>query len=154
MINTYLQYIQEIYKPNEITLGKFDKEYWDSLPNDKDYMFYNPKRGEYYTLLLNKKIKVGITGVILNPKKTEFGFFQIYIDKQYRGKGLLKLAAKLIFKKYKLKSLIATIKKNNKASVNSHIKAGFIEVDKVEQADLIERGYQKKDEVRYIYRRN
>ena len=152
MINEYLRVLFENYKPNEISLGKFDKEYWDSLPDDKDNIFYNPKRGEYHTLLLNKKEKVGITGVILNPKNKEFGFFQIYIAESYRGKGLLKIAAELIFKKYKLTSLIATIKKKNKASIKSHIKSGFTEVSKVIQADLIERGYQKKDEVRYIYR--
>jgi len=152
MINEYLNYLYENYTYNQITLGKFDEEYWDSLPKDKDEIFYNPKRGNYYTLLLNKKINTGITGVILNPKYKEFGFFQIYIDKAYRGKGLLKIAAQLIFKKYKLKSLIATIKKYNTASIKAHQKAGFVEVSKVDQADLIERGFQKKDEVRYIYR--
>lgn len=152
MINSYLKYLQENYRPNEITLGKFDEEYWETLPKDKDKIFFNPKRSDYYTLLLDKKIKVGITGVILNPKYKDFGFFQIYIDKGYRKKGLVKIAAKLIFDKYKLTSLIATIKKDNIASIKAHQKAGFIEVDKLKQTDLIERGYQKKDEVRYIYR--
>ena len=150
MLNTYLNYIQESSNL-KISLGSFDEEFWDSLPNDKEKIFFNPKRSSYHTLLLNSKIKVGIAGVILNPKYKEYGFFQIYIVKSYRGKNILHIAAKLIFKKYKLTSLIATIKKNNKASIKAHLKAGFVYVEEIRQADLIERGYQKKDEVRLVY---
>ena len=113
-----------------VTLEKFYKEYFDSLPADKKEIYYNAKRGLYHILTLNGK-KVGIAGVILNPKRKEFGFFQIYIEKSYRGQNLLKKAAQLIYKKYKLKSLIATIKKHNKASIKGHLKAGFIPVDEV-----------------------
>jgi RimJ/RimL family protein N-acetyltransferase len=147
MIDSITQYILN----ENVKLEKFHEEYFDSLPADKKEMFYNPERGLYHILILNKD-KVGIAGVILNPKRKEFGFFQIYIDKRYRGKGILKEAAKLIFKKYKLKSLIATIKKYNKASIKGHLKAGFVPVEDIEQADMIERGYQKKDEIRLIYR--
>lgn len=153
MLDKYLQYIQESSNM-DITLGKFDQDFFDSLPEDKKEIFFNPERGLYHILLFRRKEKVGITGVILNPKRKEFGFFQIYIVKKYRGKDILKKAADLIFNKYKLKSLIATIKKYNKASIKGHLKAGFVHVDEIEQADLIERGYQKKDEIRLIYRGN
>ena len=154
MISTYLKYIQEALSPLNITLGKFDKNFWDSLPNDKDYVCYNPTRGHYYTLLLNNKIKVGIAGVILNPKHKNFGFFGVYVFKPYRGKGILKIAADLIFKKYKLYSLISSIEKKNKASIKGHLKAGFIYVDNSNKFDIIEKSQQKKNQVRLVYRGN
>ena len=149
-IDPITQYIIEASNLR-ILLGDFDQDFWNSLPKDKEKMFFNSKRSFYHTMLLNDKTKVGIAGVILNPKHKEFGFFQIYIVKSYRGKNLLLQAAKLIFKKYKLKSLIATIKKNNQASIKAHLKIGFIPVDEIKHADIIERGYQKKDEIRLIY---
>ena len=151
IINKYLKLIQENYRSSDITLGKFSEEYYDELPADKKEIFYTPKRANYHILLLNRKDRLGIAGVILNPKYKQYGFFQIYIEREHRGKGILKVAAELIFRKYKLESLIATIKKYNKASIMAHEKAGFTEVGKLRQAALIERGYQKKDEVRYIY---
>jgi len=135
-----------------ITLGDFDQRFWDSLPEDKKEVYLNQKRGTYHTLLWNRRLKIGIAGVILNPKHKEFGFFGIYIVKSSRGKGILKKAAELIFKKYKLKSLIATVKKYNKASIKAHLKAGFIPVKDLTQADMIEKGYQRPDEVRFVYR--
>lgn len=144
--------ITEYILNETVKLDKFYKGYYDTLPADRKEIFYNPKRGQYHILMLNKE-KVGIAGVITNPKHKEFGFFQIYIEKSYRGKNLLKKAAELIYKKYKLKSLIATIKKYNKASIKAHLKAGFIPVEDIAQADLIERGYQKKDEIRLILRK-
>ena len=143
MIDEYLQ--------ESITIDKFEKSYLDSLPSDKKEIFFNPKRGLYHILLSNR-VRVGIVGVILNPKHKDYGFFQIYIEKKYRGKGILKKAAELVFKKYKLTSLIATIKKYNKASIKGHLKGGFTPVEDVVQANLIEKGYQKKDEIRLIYR--
>ena len=89
MIDEYLQ--------ESITIDKFEKSYLDSLPSDKKEIFFNPKRGLYHILLSNK-VRVGIVGIILNPKHKDYGFFQIYIEKKYRGKGILKKAAELVFK--------------------------------------------------------
>ena len=146
----YLSELKKVYLDEAVTLDKFHKDYFDKLPSDKKEIFYNPQRGHYHILMFNKQ-RAGIAGVILNPKHKQYGFFGIYIEKRYRGKDLLKKAAELIYKKYKLKSLIATIKNYNKASIKGHLKAGFIPIEDIVNPNAIEKNYNK-NEIVLIYR--
>ena len=137
-------------KFNLVKLGEFNEKYWDSLPEDKKEIYYEPEKGKYHTLLIDKKI-AGVAGIFISDKCKENGFFQIYIDRKFRGKGLLKKAADLICQKYNLKELIASIKKSNKASTSSHLKYGFKKIDEKKQQILRDRGLLKKDEIRLKY---
>jgi len=133
-----------------IQLGKFNPQYWDSLPKDKKELYYKPQKGFYHVLLVDGE-KAGIAGVFLSEEEEGVGFFQIYLGEEFRGKGLLKKAAVLIYKKYSLKKLISTIKKYNTASIKSHLKSGFVEEDHEKQKKLIKEGWQKSDEIRFVW---
>ena len=151
-MNVIELYLIEIQK-NDISLSNLSvDDYYKKLPQDKKHILYNPKLADYYILVLNNKFNAGITGLFPGKSNKKIGFFQIYIEKQYRGKGILKIAANLIFQKYNLSILVSTIKKSNVASIKAHIKAGFKELDKEQQDRLIKKGLQKKDEVRYVYK--
>jgi len=121
MINEYLQYIQESYKPNDISLGEFDKSYWNSLSKkDRDKIYFDDKVGKYF-IIKNKNDNCGIVGLIIKNRY----FFQIILESKCRGKNLVKISSDLIMEKFKLKKLYATIDKSNIASLKGHEKAGF-----------------------------
>ena len=124
MINKYLNYIQETTN-HEYNLKPFDKSYYKSLPDINNGMLYDPDKGQYF-ILCKGNIKLGIIGVIILSRN----FWQIYIDKKYRGLGLVEIGSDLLVEKLNLKELVAIIEPENQISLKAHKNAGFIESDK------------------------
>ncbi len=146
---TINKYITESVS-NGITFTQFDKQYYKLLPSDKNMVYMDKNHGKYHTIILNDGTRVGFCGVYINPKFKDSGFFQIYIDSKFRGKPqlqILRKSADFLFNKYKLKQMTATIKKSNIASVKSHKKNGFKEIDKVRRDKLIKLGKLKSTDI-------
>jgi len=120
MINSYLNYIQENYKSNEITLGKFNKSYYNSL-KDKNKIYFDEKAGKYFVIKYNNE-NCGIVGVIIRKPRY---FFQIILEPKFRGKNFVEISANLIMDKFKLNKLYAAIINTNTASLKAHKKSGF-----------------------------
>ena len=80
----------EAINRNNIELKPFNKQYWDLLSQEKNNVLYNINKGQYHTLMLNNQI----VGLVSSR------YFQIYIDKKFRGQDVYSKAADLIYKKY------------------------------------------------------
>ena len=129
-------------------LIKFDNQFYESVP-DHEMMAFPSKNSSYYTILVNRK-KVGIVGFIPAKFPEHAGFVQILLIPEFRGKGLVKQAEDILVKKHKIKTLFATIKKSNLASIKSHKKIGFREISKEQINNLREKGFLKDDEIRLV----
>ena len=135
----------------DLYLGKWNQEYYDSLPPNKQQALTEQKTNMFTVYTKNGDI-VGFTGAYIHEGK-EFGFFQVYIDKKYRGKNLLCKIAFLVFDKLKLKEMFSTIKKSNIASVKSHSKSKCFErLSKDEEVHLRNIGRLKDNEIRFRYK--
>ena len=106
----------------EVELNKFNKQYFKTLDGHEKILF--SEDGIYYTILCNNK-KAGVVGYIPTKDSNNSGFVQIVIEPNFRGKGLVKIAEKLLANKHNLNILYATIKKDNIASIRAHKKIGF-----------------------------
>ncbi|MFA4952628.1 MAG: GNAT family N-acetyltransferase [Candidatus Pacearchaeota archaeon] len=128
-------------------LKKFDKEFYESISDNKKLPL--DTRATYYTVIVDNK-KIGIIGFIPARFPAHAGFVQIILALEFRGKGLVKQAEDLLVKKYKIKTLFATIKKSNSASIKAHKKIGFEEISKEQINNLREKGFLKDDEIRLV----
>ena len=155
-MNPITQFLAENTHPN-IKLGPFDKNYFDSLPEDRTWLDISsemettdePGEDTIFTLFVNGK-RAGVAGCFIG--KYNHGFFMIYLEKKFRGKNLLCPVANTVFKKLRLDSMSSTIDKKNKASVKSHLKSGcFKEMDKEAEQDLRRRGLLKSKDIRLDY---
>jgi len=96
--------------------------------------------------------KGGFAGCVIGDKFSDHGFYQVYVAEAFRGKGLLCVIAKAVFKKLKLNTMSSTILKRNVKSIKSHIKAPcFKPIDKEREKFLRGKGYLKPTEVRFDY---
>lgn len=129
----------------KINFDKFDKKYFMGLDGHKEIFFV--KKGVYHTILCDNK-KAGIIGYIPAKFPKNSGFVQIAIDQDFRGKGIVKIAEKLLAQKYSLKKLYATIKKDNIASIRAHQKIGFKMIKDKRLKELRKRGFLKENEIR------
>ncbi len=86
---------------------------------------------QYYVAIGENDEKLGIVGVY--DTEDAINFTHVVIDPEYRstktGKSLLPDFYSQLLKKTGLKSLVATINPRNIASIRSHEKAGFREID-------------------------
>ena len=125
-------------------LQDFDEQFYNSIPGKNEIGI--EEKGFYHTIVLGDK-KVGIVGFI--PTKFEdMGFIQIIIAPEFRGQNLTKEAEEMLAKKYGLKELLATIKKENTASIRAHEKAGFQDIPESNLEELRKKGFLKDDDIR------
>jgi len=139
---TIKSYLIELQLEDDIVLSKFDMKFFNSL-KDKKEIILDLRNGIYHTILFNNK-KVGIVGYI-KTKDSKIGFVQIIISPKFRGKGFM-ISEDILAKKYNLKVLLATIKKENVQSIKAHKKIGFIEFPKQKYSDKYK--MLSKDKVR------
>ncbi|HLD54764.1 MAG TPA: GNAT family N-acetyltransferase [Candidatus Nanoarchaeia archaeon] len=128
-----------------IKLCEFDKNYFDSLKEHKEILF--TEDGIYHTILYNNQ-KAGVVGYIPLKRQEDSGFVQIIISPEFQGKGIVEIAENLLIKKYNLKRVYATIKKENISSIYAHQKIGFQIIDDKRLKELREKGVLKANEIR------
>lgn len=129
----------------DLKLSKFDKKYLKTLDEHKKILII--KNGFYHTILYNNK-KAGIVGYLPTKSTKNSGFVQIIIDNKFRRKGIVKIAENLLVQKYNLKTLYATISKENIASIGAHQKIGFRILDDKKLNNLRKKSLLKENEIR------
>jgi len=103
----------------KVTFDVHDKWFEKNLKNKKIKFYIG------YLVKRNQKKKVG---VVRFNVKSKYALVSINLNPDMRGKGLsyiLLASAIKSFQKFKKIKLIAEIKKNNLASINSFLKNGF-----------------------------
>lgn len=133
-----------------ISLGEFSQPFFDSV-DDNQYI-QGPTIGDEqnFHTILSDGLPIGIVG-FLPPKNialADTGFVQILLKPEYRGRGLLGEAYELLASRHNLKTLYATIYKDNQTSIRAHQKIGFRLLPKEKMDYLRERGLLDKDDLR------
>lgn len=129
----------------KIKLDKFDKEFFKKLEGHEEVSSF--ENVVYHTILSDDQ-KVGIVGYIPAKFPDHCGFVQIVIHPDFRGQGIVGEAESLLVEKYKLKVLLATIKKDNIASIKAHQKIGFEMISDESMKELREKGFLDEDKIR------
>jgi len=131
---------------SEISLGDFEPGYFEDLPGSSEVI--SPGGSVvYHNLLLNGN-KVGVVGYMPTVFPPDSGFVQIVIHPDYRGRGFVECAYKLLSEHYNLKNLFATIDRKNIRSIRAHQKIGFELLTQGEMAELKRKGLLKEGEIR------
>jgi RimJ/RimL family protein N-acetyltransferase len=128
----------------KIELGEFDKEFFENLEGKE--MVSDSLETIYQTIFCDGE-KAGVVG-FFPAKFSNTGFVQYIIDPNFRGKGITIQAINLLAVKYNLKTLYATIKKDNLASIRVSQKAGFQMLNEKEMDELRNKGFLQSDEIR------
>src|SRR6056297_2415912 len=95
-------------------LCDFNKKYFKSLKDHQAIII--DETGIYHTIKHNNQ-NIGVVGFIPAKFPDNAGFIQIIITPEFRGQGFVKMAENLLTKKYNLRTLYATIKKDNIPSI-------------------------------------
>lgn len=100
-------------RKSDLKLFPFNRNYWNRLPLDKSKLIMDPRRGVYHTIC-GKGLNLGIVGVFINPIRKEDSFFQVYIDPDFRGRGLITPVSFLVAKKYGINKIINVLNTSEK----------------------------------------
>ncbi len=129
-----IQIFLENITNNNITFLTFDLNLYKKISKkDQQLSHIDTQSKIRYTIYFNDE-PCGFIGAIPHEN---YAFVQIVILPKYRGKGILELSYKELIKKYKFKTLFATIYKSNIQSIKAHMKIGFKELSKKELDHLI-----------------
>lgn len=129
----------------QIELKDFDKDFFETL-SEREEIFMS-KKGIYYTIMCDGA-KAGVVGYIPVGTSGVMGFAQTVLSPEFRGKGLGGIAKELLVKKHSLKTLLATIRKGNFASIRANEKIGFKMLSEEKMAELREKGFLKEEDIR------
>ena len=138
-----------MFSPYSIHLGEFDESFFGSLEEASEIAEPTiATLSNYHTVFVDNE-KAGIVG-ILKPITggVDSGFVQIVLSPYYRGRGLLPEIYELLAEAHKLKTLYATIKKSNGASIRAHEKIGFKILPEEKLKFLHDKKLISEDEVR------
>ncbi len=100
-------------RKGDLKLFPFNRNYWNILPNDKSKLIMDPRRGIYHTIC-GKGLNLGIVGIFINPMRKSDSFFQVYIDPDFRGRGLITPISFLVAKKYGINKIINIVNTSEK----------------------------------------
>lgn len=128
------------------SLTPIDEKFFKTIKDYKE-IYYNPNDYNFYYSLMVDNNKAGVVGIVVLGNNT---FFQIAIHDKYRRMGLVKIGSDLIAEKHNLSKLYATIENDNIASINAHIKAGFVKLSDKIISNLIKDNKLKSDQIRLI----
>lgn len=124
----------------------FDKNFYESIEG-KDEIGIEEK-GIYRTIIIDGK-KAGIVGIIpTNYPGT--AFVQILITPEFRGQNLTKDVEEMLAREHGITEMLATIKKDNTASIRAHEKAGFQYLTEPELDELRKKGFLDINKTRLI----
>jgi RimJ/RimL family protein N-acetyltransferase len=140
---------------NKIGITEFDKYFYNRQISKQDQEKSGLNSSVYkYTITKNiGEVEavlaiVGFVGFIPTKLDPKVGFVQILILPKYRGQGILEIAEDQLAELHQLKSLWATIDKDNISSIKSHLKAGFKYFPKSKINEWIKMGKLNKNQIR------
>ena len=132
----------------DVTLGDFNQEYFDSLPDTDKIVAPAFGQEDFYHTVYVEGQPIGIAGVIPSKKLPDTAFMQIVLTPDWRGKGLIEPVYEKLTELHDLKTLYATIDNDNKNSQLAHKKLGFKPLSDDKIADLRARGLLASDAIR------
>jgi RimJ/RimL family protein N-acetyltransferase len=132
----------------EISLGEFNQEYFESLPDNRHIEAPTMKTEKFYHTVFVDGEQAGIVGFIPAESMRDTGFVQILLAPAFRGKGLIGKIYDRMIELHSLKTLYATIEKSNSASVRAHDKIGFKILPEEKLQELRAKGLLQPDEIR------
>lgn len=132
-----------------VTLGDFNQEYFNSLPDTSKIVA--PLLGQedlYHTVYVDGQ-PIGVVGLIVSKKLPDTAFTQIVLEPDWRGKGLIGPIYDQLADRHDLRTLYATIDKDNYSSQLAHEKIGFKLLPEEKLVDLRKRGLLDEDKLRF-----
>lgn len=133
---------------HEISLGEFEQEFFESLDGSNEIVEPNFRTQSYYHTVFVDGERAGIVGLVPLENVPDSGFVQIVLGPAYRGKGLIEKVYEALIDWHGLKTLYATIRKGNVASITAHKKIGFSEISEEKTNFLRSKGLIDEDEIR------
>ena len=133
----------------DVTLGEFNQEYFDGLPDADKIVAPALGQEEFYHTVYVEGQPIGVAGIIPSRKLSDTAFPQIVLASDWRGKGLIGPIYEKLADWHDLRTLYATIEKTNKSSQLAHEKIGFKLLPEEKLTDLRKRDLLGEDKVRF-----
>ena len=121
--------INESLDSSSISLQPFNENLFNKLVTKTDQQrshvaFRFKNYDNAYTIYKLDEV-AGFISYIPSTLDKDVAFVQIVILKPFRGQGILPIAYNILTKQNNIKRLLATIRKDNTASIKAHVKIGF-----------------------------